>query len=282
MSEASSAGVLPESPGAPLGAMEAAGMGWRLLVADFWQMWLAALIVEAILAGIKIIPCLSCLAPITRIFLWPPLMAGLFWVIRDRVDGAPIRMGRLFGAFKHCFWQTVVAGLPVTLAFLVLGVVFFIVGMSLGMTVGLLAGGRGHDMDPAAVAMLYGIDFASILAREAITGIVGLFFMFALLAIWETPQDGWGAAKRAARLMVQNFGAAIVFGLVFGALWFVATLGVLGCCVGIILTMAVFQAWHAASLVYLYRSWTGQPLVQPLPGAAMPDTYAPPEGALPA
>jgi len=276
MSEAPAAEVPPQPSGPALGVIDAMRMGWRLMASDFWQVWLAALVVVAILTGINMVPCISCLAPVARIFLWPPLMAGLFWVIRDRIDGAPIQMGQLFDAFKHCFWQTVIAGLPITLTFLVLGVVFFIVQLSLGFTVGFLKGAGGQEMDPGSMAMLYGIDFACVLVRETITGIVGLFFMFALLAIWETPEDGWGAAKRAARLMVQNLGASLVFGLVFGGLWVVAVLGVLGCCIGVFATMAVFQAWHAASVVYLYRSWTGQPLVQPLPAAAMPDASAPP------
>jgi hypothetical protein len=110
-----------------------------------------------------------------------------------------------------------------------------------------------------------------------IMGIVGLFFVFAMLAIWENPEDGWGAAKKSLRLVVDHLGSACIFGLIFAGLWVAAAVsGIAACCVGYFFTMAVFQAWHAASVVYLYRSWTSQALVQPLAALPAADAGLPP------
>ncbi|MBM4017867.1 MAG: hypothetical protein FJ288_05980 [Planctomycetes bacterium] len=255
-------------PGGSPGVMDAVRMGWRLLAQDFWQLWLAALVVVGILGGIEVAPCISCLAPVAGVFLWPAMMAGLFLVVRDRADGAAVRFNRLFTAFQRCYWPAVVAGLPVTLTGLVVGILSFAVRFALGMAVGMWGGMSGRFSGPAhfneQMAALYAADGAAVVAQKAVEGIVGLFFMFAMLAIWEHPGEGWQAARRSLGLVTGHFGAALGFGLVFAGLWLAATVaGVLACCVGRFFTMSVFQAWHAGATLYLYRSWTGQALVQP-------------------
>ena len=40
--------------------------------------------------------------------------------------------------------------------------------------------------------------------------------------------------------------------------------GFIGLCVGILFTTPVVSLWLTASMIYLFRSWTGQPLVQPI------------------
>ena len=61
-----------------LGVIEAMRMGWRLLMADFWMLWLLAFVKGAVELGVALATCcLCCLAPIVGFFVEPPLMAGL-------------------------------------------------------------------------------------------------------------------------------------------------------------------------------------------------------------
>jgi hypothetical protein len=43
----------------------------------------------------------------------------------------------------------------------------------------------------------------------------------------------------------------------------------LACCVGVFFTGPAVWVWFAGSTIYLYRSWTGRPLVQPIGGAPL-------------
>lgn len=268
----------PGLPGEPLlGTMDAVRLGWRLLAGDFWQVWLAALVVVAILGGLAMVPCLSCLAPIANIFVWPPLMAGLFLVIRSRIDGMPVEVGRVFTGFRENYGQIVVAGLPVTLAALVLALGAFVARTGLGVAVmGFGMSDLQNEAEPwRPMLMMQAVNVLCLVIEQALAGIVGLLFMFAMLAVWENPTQGWAAAMRSMRLVFQRPGSALAFGLVFCALWLAAWVaGILALCLGWFFTMAVFQAWHAAACVYLYRSWTGRPLVQPF-GEVIAESPAP-------
>jgi uncharacterized membrane protein len=55
-----------------------------------------------------------------------------------------------------------------------------------------------------------------------------------------------------------------------------ALVGLLACVVGLLITLPAVWMWHQITLVYLYRSWTGQPLVQPPPVAVVPQAGNPP------
>jgi len=263
-----------------LDVVDAVRMGWEVLTADFWPVFLVGLVTVAIAKGIEFIPCIACLGPVAQVFVMPPMMAGLFWVVARRIDGARADVGPVFNGFRDRYWPSVVAMLPVTLTRVAIGILFF--ALNLGSQFALVAvmeqGGGPRNPVEAFGPSLLGVGFGML--QSAIAGIVNLLFMFALVAVWDHPESGWEAARASLRLVGDHIGATLGFGAVFGLLWLGALLGVLACCVGWFFTMGVFQVWHAASTVYLYRSWTGQPLVQPIaereaagpvaPGAAEP------------
>jgi hypothetical protein len=290
-------------------------MGWGLLTSDFGNLFLVGLVVEAILLGMYIVPCVSCLAPIAAVFLYPPLMAGLFLAVRAKVDGGPARVGALFLAFKHRYWDTVVAGLPVTLTALLAGVVFYIVSQAIGIG-GMMwfqqsmMGGGGQPFPMAGAGpgpfgqaewgpMLFimASQVGLELLKHAVTGAVALFFMFALLAVWDFPGRGWDAARRSVALVRDHFLEALGLGLAFAGLYLAASVvGAMACCIGLFGTFAIWDAWFAATLIYVYRVWTGQPLVQeyrsaeeaamaiwlgPAPAAGPPPGGQPPPGPIP-
>jgi uncharacterized membrane protein len=99
-----------------------------------------------------------------------------------------------------------------------------------------------------------------------------MFFIFSPMAVWDRPKAGWEAAKDSMRLVRSHFWSVLGFCLLgFLILMAAEIAGILACCIGIIFTIPAVYVWLGVSAIYLYRSWTGRPLVQPLgPGEAAP------------
>ena len=101
------------SGGGAVGVMDAVRMGWRLMMADFWAGGVGGLVAYAILAAvgvvggvIGIVPILGpivngCIQLAAGIFVQPPIMAGLFYAIRNCIDGSPPQAGEVFEGFRH-------------------------------------------------------------------------------------------------------------------------------------------------------------------------------------
>jgi hypothetical protein len=244
------------------------GMGWRLMAGDFGLLLVAALIVIALTGLPYFIPCINYLAPVISIFLWPPLMAGLFWTVLRRAQGGSTQIESVFAGFSGRYWDCVLVGIPITLTGLVASILAFVAG--LGAQAGMariqpaLQGGEEWKAIVSVMlpymAVLLGVE----LGRQILIAAAGFLLMFALLGVWEYPARPWEAVKASFRLVCWRFWEALGFSVLFAMLWFGAwTVGTLACCVGRLFTLSVFQIWHAGAIVYLYYSWTGRPLVQP-------------------
>jgi len=285
MSEASAAGVPPESPGAPLGVIDAMGMGWRLLMSDFWMLWLLALVVYAVTLGVGFVSCcLLCLAPLVMFFVYPPLEAGLFKALKGRIDGAAVDFNSLFAAYTLCYWPAVLAGLPALLIDVAMQVAIQVpmrVVGQLAEPIGRELHGSGLVLIPVILVGL-GVILLILLALL----IFRLFFAFSLLAVWDYKTSGVEAIKISMRLVKDHFLPILGLSLLFVVIFIVAAfIGLLACCVGTLITVRAVTAWHKITLVYLYRSWTGQALVQPVAASPAPDAVLPaalPDGAPPA
>jgi hypothetical protein len=275
MSEASAAEVPPRPSGPALGVIEAMGMGWRLLMSDFWMLWLLALVLFAVLMGVGLVSCcLLCLAPLVAFFVQPPLEAGLFKALKGRVDGAAVNFNDLFAAFPECYWPAVLAGLPAMAIDGAMQMVQLPVRI-----VAQCAEPLSRELHwPAEVMIPVIIGTAGVVLLLIVALLIfRMFFAFSMLAIWDRKESGVEAIKLSMRLVKGHFWAVLGLSLLFVLIGFVATIvGALACLVGMLITIPAVTVWHQITLVYLYRSWTGQPLVQPLPAAAMPDASAPP------
>ncbi|MCX5676053.1 MAG: DUF624 domain-containing protein [Planctomycetota bacterium] len=311
MSDTGWSQLTSESSERPLGAMDAARMAWRLLRSDFWRLWLLVLVVNAILFGAGLVTQCAGMVPLVGglistalmmgiyVFGSPPLQAGLFYAIRRKIDGGEAKVDSLFEGFKQRYWESVVAELP----FLGIWVAvwgIFIVAIFVGVFVfGWRASGDGpgpfaHGLTPAWITgiVVAGVVFLAVLAAGAI---FSLFFIFALLAVWDFPgrygrsivtsmrlvrQHFWSVLGLVLLMLVAGLAVAIVAAIPGGALalagglaernWkdmpmtFLVALGV-----GVIifyalsfLAMAGVTAWYKAAVIYLYRSWMGRPPAQ--------------------
>jgi uncharacterized membrane protein len=67
----------------------------------------------------------------------------------------------------------------------------------------------------------------------------------------------------SARLVRGRFWSVLGLAVLFVLIGMAANLvGMLACCIGVLLTAPVAMVWEAAAVTYLYRSWTGRPLAQ--------------------
>ncbi len=282
---------------ADLGVIDAMRMGWRLLMADFWMLWLLAFVKGAVELGVGMATCcLCCLAPIVGFFVKPPLMAGLFRGVARRVDGGPVDVGDLFAAFSVCYWPSVLAGLPVV-AIDGLAAIIQNVGQNCIRIPIQIAAPLAEEMgasDEETAVVLFGIIAVGGLLAVLATAVgfalaaARFFFQFALVAVWDSPDSGVEALKTAVGFVRTRFWSVIGLAVLFILLEIAAGLvGLLACVVGILITVPAVTVWYYITMVYLYRSWTGRPLVQPIPapgpdaGAAGGDAPVPPSDVLP-
>ncbi len=255
-----SSDVRPAGPQAPLGVLEAMGLGWRLMASDFWRLWAVALVMMLIMMGA------GAFGLPAAVLVSPPMMAGMYYVVARRMEGGRAEVGDLFAGFKERFGESVVGYLPVSLGSMVIGGLLGVLGWVLMMMV--FVGGAAAEENEAAAA---GIVLAGGLAFLAVMGclLVGLalltlFFLLVPAAVWDHPGEGWKAAKASARLVRDHFvsmlGVLVLFWLIGSAANLV---GMLACCVGWIFTVPAVTVWFYATLAYLYRSWTGQAVAAP-------------------
>jgi hypothetical protein len=256
--------VLPAGPGqpaAPLGVIAALGMGWRLTMSNFWALWLPSFVLTLILMGV------SNFGAVAAVLVQPPLWAGLFWLVARKIDGAPVKLGDIFEGFQKRFGQSVLAWLPVSLAGIVFGLA--IVAVILVTVLGAMAvAGAAHNEEEVAIAaVVIGIVLGGVLLLAGVLALIifCMIFTFVLPAVWDHPESGWEAVRVSARLVRARFWSVLGLTILFFLIMFAADLvGMLACCIGIFFTGPVVMVWEAAATIYLYRSWTGRPLVQPL------------------
>ncbi len=269
-----------EPPAATLGVVDALGMGWRLMKADFWPLWTVALVL------ILLFMASSCV-PFGYFVAFPPLAAGFVYVLARRIDGGAVQTGNLFEGFRQRFSESLLSMLPLIIVWAVFWIAYMVVYFALMFPAIMLSessrGGHGGEMDPrmAAAFVIFGL---VVMLVSIVVAVFQMFFLFAPMAVWDRPKAGWEAGKDSMRLVWSHFGSVLGFCLL-GVLIFIAAeiAGFLACCIGIIFTIPAVYVWLGASAIYLYRSYTGRPLVQPISeGGAAPGVWTlPPEGAGP-
>ena len=275
MTETASSDMRQDLPGGgTLGVMDATRMGWRLMMVDFWPIWVVGLVAFAIQAGCGLVGSLPyigvCIQLAIALFVQPQLGAGLFYAVRRRIDGAPAQVGDVFEGFRQRYWQSLVAmllpmGVGLVGGLLVAGIVFGAVFMA--------SEGGGNDEEMIIAMVVAGVIALPILIAM---GLVSLLFIFSLLAVWDHPESGWEAVKDSMRVVKAHYLSSLGFALLFGLIGMGAYLaGAIACCVGMFFTVPLVMIWFSATAIYLYRAWTGQPLEQPLA------VEAPPEGSGP-
>lgn len=251
--------------GETLGVMDAVRMGWRLMMADFWPIWLLGLVVYAIHAGCGVVGATpyigGCIALAVGIFVQAPLNAGMFFAVRRCIDGAPAQVGDVFEGFRQRYWPSVVAVLLPTGLALAFGLLIFVGVFAAG---GVMSGFEGH-MSEDEMLVVVGVAMLVLVPLCIVFGLIMLLFVFSQLAVWDHPESGWQAMKDSVRVVKAHYMSTLGLMLLFALIGLAAALaGIVACCVGLFFTAPLVMVWYNATLIHLYRSWTGQPLVQPI------------------
>ena len=239
-----------------LGVMDAYRLGWRFMKKDFWQHWLLAFVFLLLLIA-------SGFVPFGQFIAGPPLAAGFMYVLMQRIDGRALGVGGLFEGFKQRFAQSIVSLLPVLIVWFVLAVIYMMAYFVLIFPI-LMSAGPDHPPDMQKFLSVF-IPFMVVAGIGGIlVSVFYLFFIFAPLAVWDYPQSGWEAAKASMRMVRERFWSVLGFGVLGWLIGWLFSLGVIACYIGIFFTAPIAMLWFGSALVYLYRSWTGRPLVQPI------------------
>jgi len=241
-----------------LGVVDAYRLGWRFMKKDFWQHWVLAFVFLLLLMA-------SGIVPFGHFIAGPPLAAGFMYVLMQRMDGRALGVGGLFEGFKQRFAQSIVSLLPVLIVWFVLAVIYMVAYFVLVFPI-FMSAGPDHPMDIQKFLSVF-IPFMVVANIFGIlVGVFYLFFIFSPLAVWDYPQSGWEAAKVSMRMVRERFWPVLGFGVLGWLIGWLFSLGVIACYIGIFFTAPIGILWFASALVYLYRSWTGRPLVQPIAG----------------
>ena len=239
-----------------LGVMDAYRLGWRFMKKDFWQHWLLAFVFLLLLMA-------SGFVPFGQFIAGPPLAAGFMYVLMQRIDGRTLGVGGLFEGFKQRFAQSIVSLLPVLIVWFVLTIIYLAAYFVLVFPI-LMSAGPDHPPDMQKFLCVF-IPFMVVAGIGGIlVSVFYLFFIFAPLAVWDCPQSGWEAAKVSIRMVRERFWSVLGFGVLGWLIGLLFSLGVIACYIGIFFTAPIAMLWFGSALVYLYRSWTGRPLVQPV------------------
>lgn len=245
--------LAPAQPPSEVGVIDALGMGWRLMMADFWPLFVVALV-------FMLVSIASGFVPFGQFIAGPPLAAGFMWVIAGRIDGRAARVGDLFEGFRQRFGESIMAVLPLLVSWVAYGIIYM--GVYFAVLFPIIMTQNHSEEGPEAFLMIFLPFWAIMMALILALTVFQLFFVFAPLAVWEHPKAGWEAGKASMRLVRQRFWQVLGLGVLAWLISFAASLlGMLLLCVGLFFTMPVFMVWMGATLVYLYRSWTGRPLV---------------------
>lgn len=222
--------------------------GWAAIKDQYW------LIFGVVFVGLL-------LGNAVPIFLWGPMMCGMYLCLLRKLRGQPVDFGMLFRGFDY-FTQSLI---PAALQFLPGLVMFIIYFIILFAFIATAPQGRMTQAEASAyfttIVLMYVI---FIIAFLLVAWGMMIFLLFPYALIVDRGLSGLEAVRTSVTAALANFGG--ILGLLFLSLLMMFA-GVLACYVGAFLTWPIaFASWTVA-----YRRVFGDPPSEP---AAVPQTVA--------
>ena len=183
------------------------------------------------------------------IFLWGPMMCGVYLCLLRKLRGRPLELGMLFKGFDY-FAPSLVPGALQVLPAVLLLIVYFIVFFAFMATAqsGHMTQAEASEFLMTVVLMYLVFLIALVLAGWATM----IFLLFPYALIVDRGLSGWESVKTSARAGLANFPGIFLLLLLSLLLMFG---GVLVCYVGAFLTWPIiFTSWAIA-----YRRIFGDP-----------------------
>lgn len=227
----------PEIRRGVVSPMECLKEGWAAIKGQYWLIF--GIVCVGVLIG-NAVP----------VFLWGPMMCGIYLCLLRKLRGQPVDFGMLFKGFDY-FAPSLVPGAVQFLPLVLLFILYFI--MLFGFAT--IAAPSGHVSPAEANEFLTTIMlmYAGFMIALVIIGwATMIFLLFAYALIVDRGLSGWESVKTSVRAALANFPG--IFGLLLLSL-LLTTGGVLACYVGAFLTWPiVFTSWAIA-----YRKIFGDP-----------------------
>lgn len=174
------------------------------------------------------------------------------------MTGHHVEVKDVFEGFRQVFKESVIAGLlPFGVGFVA---VMIWMPVHLVIMFGVMSVGARHN-GPPSLEMIgaLAIDFGLLAVLILVSWAVHVLFIFAQCAVWNTRDSGWDAAKFSVRLVRDHLGSVVGMVLLFVLVMLGAEIaGILTCFVGLVFFMPAAWAWYSATILVLYRSWTGR------------------------
>jgi hypothetical protein len=197
------------------------------------------------------------------VFLWGPMMCGIYLCLLRKLRGQPLDFGMLFKGFDY-FAPSLVPGAVQFLPLLLLFIVYFIILFAfatIAAPTGYVSQAEANEFVTTIMLMYAGFIIAMVIVGWATM----IFLLFPYALIVDRGLSGWESVKTSVRAALANFPG--IFGLLLLSLLLMFA-GVLACYVGAFLTWPiVFTSWAIA-----YRKVFGDPPhiadEMPLPAAA--------------
>jgi len=228
---------LPEIRRGVVSPIECLKEGWAAIKGQYW------LIFGIVFVGVLI-------GNAVPVFLWGPMMCGIYLCLLRKLRGQPLDFAMLFKGFDY-FAQSLIPAALQFLPGLVMFVLYFIVLLVYATT----AAPRGYVTQAEAseyftTMMLMYLGF--IIAFIVVAWGVMIFLLFSYALIVDRGLSGWDSVKTSANAGLANFPGILALLLLSLLLMFA---GVLACYVGAFLTWPIALAsWTVA-----YRRIFGDP-----------------------
>lgn len=240
----------PEIRRGVVSPMECLKEGWAGIKDQYWLIF--GIVFVSLLVG-NAVP----------VFLWGPMMCGMYLCLLRKLRGQPVDFGMLFKGFDY-FSQSLIPAALQFLPGLVMFVVYFIVlfaYVSIAAPEGYVTQAEASAYFTTIMMMYLGF----MIAFLVVAYVVMFFLLFPYALIVDRGLSGMDAVKTSAKAVLGNFPGILGLMLLSLLLMFA---GVLACYVGAFLTWPIaFASWTVA-----YRKVFGDPMLTtaeaPWPAAA--------------
>jgi uncharacterized membrane protein len=201
--------------------------GWNLFKANAGIMIGASVLVGLAMMAGQIIPYLGI---ILGLILNGPLFGGLWFFYVKTVRGQQAGINDAFSGFGPKFWQLVLA--QIIPALIMFGFVLLVGGIS-ALAIPSLSGTRGSGGVSAGGGVAISVLAIVIIVFVLVMLYLNVCWIFALPLVADKGLKFWPAMQLSKRIVTKHWW--MTFWLLFVCYW-LAILGLFGCCVGIIVT----------------------------------------------
>jgi uncharacterized membrane protein len=231
---------IPFNSGA-IDASGAIGQGWELIKKNYWMYFGISLLAWVMIACI----------PLVSLFLFGPVMVGIYYVLQREQRGEPVEFGMMFKGFEK-FVPAMVVGLIQNIPTIIFQIFqwTFDIGRFMMMNNASSSRGRGGDPDLGPLALISGVYLIFLLGFLVFLLVWHFSFYFTMQLLAE--HDGLGAIdaiKLSARAAFSNAGGLILLMILEGLLMIA---GAIACGIGMFFVIPIIYAANATAYRYVF------------------------------